>query len=196
MKLAKKKNRDVEKLLVQIKELYEDLRSNVFSRFDRDLPFEELLFDRWQRAKKLGFGKGSSIYHNCYIYSDVKVGKNTWIGPFVILDGSGGLEIGDNCCISSGAQIYSHNTVKWAVSRGKEKYERRSVKIGECCFIGSNSVIRDGITIGKHSIIGANSYVNKDIPENSIAFGNPAEASGKVKVNKQGKVNLEYFNES
>src|SRR4051794_1142773 len=81
---------------------FNQLREDVRSRFARDLPLEEMLFDRWERAKSLGFGEKTSIYHNSYVYGDVSVGANTWIGPFTLLDGSGGLKIGSFCSISSG----------------------------------------------------------------------------------------------
>lgn len=166
----------------QLKMLFLKLRKEYRKKWKRDLPFEEMLSDRWERANSLGFGKNSSIYLNSYVYGNVKVGKNTWIGPFTILDGTGGLEIGDNCSISSGVQIYSHNSVKWAVSKGKEKYEKKSVKIENYCFIGPNSVIKNGVSIGKHSIVGALSFVNKDIEPFSIVAGNPAKKIGIVEI--------------
>uniref|UniRef100_A0A7C2P0R8 Acyltransferase n=1 Tax=candidate division WOR-3 bacterium TaxID=2052148 RepID=A0A7C2P0R8_UNCW3 len=162
-------------------------------KWKRDLPLEELLFDRWERAKQLGFGEGTSIYHNSYVYGDVKVGKYTWIGPFTILDGTGGLEIGDYCNISAGVQIYTHDTVKWALSGGKAEYERMPVKIGNCCYIGPLSVITKGVEIGDNSLIGAFSLVNKNIPRNSIALGIPAKVVGKVEISEEGDVKLIYF---
>ena len=49
---------------------------------DRDLPLPELLFDRWERARSLGFGHGTSVYHEAYLYGDVTVAEDVWIGPF------------------------------------------------------------------------------------------------------------------
>lgn len=46
--------------------------------------------------------------------------------------------------------------------------------IGDYCFIGAHSVIMPGVTIGDHCIIGAGSVVLRDVPANSLAFGNPA----------------------
>lgn len=46
-------------------------------RFNRDLPFEELLFDRWERARALGFGDKTSVYQQSYVFGDVKVGEST-----------------------------------------------------------------------------------------------------------------------
>jgi len=180
------------KTLQELRKLYEALRTEMRGKWNRDLPLEELLFDRWERAQKLGFGEDTSIYHNSYVFGDVNVGNNTWIGPFTILDGSGGLEIGSNCSISSGVQIYSHDTVMWALSEGKAEYERRPVRIGNCCYIGSQTVITKGVTIGNHTVIGALSLVSKDIPDNSIAMGAPARIVGEVVRDKKGKVELRY----
>jgi len=159
-------------------------------KWNRDLPFEELLFDRWERARSLGFGEGTSIYHNSYVYGDVKVGKNTWIGPLTLLDGGGGLEIGDFCSISTGVQIYTHDSVKWAVSGGEAPYEEAPVKIHDCCHIGANSVIAKGVEIGPHSIIGAGSFVRKTVPPYTIVSGVPAKTIGTVRI-EDGEVRFE-----
>jgi len=177
----------------EIRQLYKTLTERMKQRWNRDLPLEELIFDRWERARQLGFGEGTSVYHNSYIYGDVRVGKYTWIGPFTLLDGTGGLEIGDYCNISSGVQIYTHDTVKRALSGGKAEYERAPVKIGNCCYIAPNTVITKGVTIGDHSLIGAYSLVNTDIPTNSIAFGIPAKVVGKIEIGEEGEVKLIYF---
>ncbi|MDQ3820563.1 MAG: acyltransferase [Acidobacteriota bacterium] len=165
------------------------------SSWHRDLPLDELLFDRWERAAMLGFGQHTSIYQNSYVYADVKVGTNTWIGPFTILDGSGGLEIGDYCSISAGVHIYTHNSVKWAVSEGKEPYERKPVTIGNFCFIGPNSIIKNGVSIGDHSVIGASSFVNVDVEPYSIVAGVPSKLIGRVVI-AEGEVRFDYFTSS
>jgi acetyltransferase-like isoleucine patch superfamily enzyme len=131
--------------------------------------------DRWQNAKEYGFEEGSSCYDNVLIIGDVRVGKNTWIGPNVILDGSGGgLRIGANCTICAGVQIYTHDTVQWALSGGTKPYEHAPTRIGDCCFIGPNTVIAKGVTIGDRVAVGALSFVKDDIPSDSRAWGVPA----------------------
>ena len=166
----------------RINELLEELRGllaqqhlEILRKWNRSLPFGDYIVDRWEKAKNLGFGEGSSIYDSAIVIGDVKVGKNTWIGPFTILDGSGGLEIGNNCSISAGVQIYSHDTVMWATSSGVEQIEYGSVKIGNDCYLGPNVVISKGITIGNQCVIGANSFVNRNIPSGLRAWGNPAK---------------------
>jgi acetyltransferase-like isoleucine patch superfamily enzyme len=134
--------------------------------------------DRWEKARMLGFGDGSSIYDSAVVLGDVSVGAHTWIGPNVVLDGSGGLQIGDYCSISAGVQIYTHDTVRWAISGGREEYEHAPTRIGSNCYIGPLTVIAKGVTIGDGCIIGAHSLVLKDVPPHTKAFGVPCRARG------------------
>lgn len=142
--------------------------------FNRILPVGELLQNRCEKAQFAGFGKGTSVYDSCYIYGDVKIANNTWVGPFTILDGSGSLVIGSNCSISAGVQIYTHDTIKWAVSGGVDSYEYEQVIIEDNCYIGPNSIIAKGVHLRKGTIVGANSFVNKSFHENAKIAGSPA----------------------
>ena len=123
---------------------------------------------------------------------DVRVGANTWIGPLTLLDGSGGLSIGDWCSISSGVHIYSHDTVAWAVSGGRVPAQRTPVVVGSNTYIGSQVVVARGVTIGDHCVIGANAFVNRDIPPFSVAVGSPCRVVGRVVLAESGEVSLVY----
>lgn len=174
--------------------LHQKLQEEFWSRWNRSLPFvEELLGDRarWDRARFLGFDEGASIYHNSYVYGDVKVGKNTWIGPLAILDGTGGLKIGSYCSISAGVQICTHDTVEWALTGGAAKHRFAPVSIGNCCFLGSLTVVGMGVRIGEHVLVGAHSFVNRSIPSNSIAVGCPAQVVGQIEI-LQDRVKFRY----
>lgn len=149
-------------------------RTELDDRFRRTLPFGDYVVDRWEKARLLGFGEGASIYDSSVVLGAVTVGEQTWIGPFTLLDGSGGLEIGDHCSISAGVQIYSHDTVAWAVSGGAEPARRAATRIGSRVYIGPNTVIAKGVTIGDGCVIGAQSLVLRDIPPGARAWGNPA----------------------
>ena len=173
--IAELKNEELEKFFKLIELLKDELEKQMKMQFERSLPFPELLFDRWERARHLGFGDGASVYDSCCIFGSVKVGKNTWVGPYTILDGSGGLEIGSNCSISAGVQIYSHDSVEWAISGGSVPYEYASTRIGNNCYVGPNTIIARGVEIGDGSIIGANSFVNKSFPAKSKLVGSPAK---------------------
>ena len=167
-------------LRIELQQLQAAMQQDMRERWNRDLPFDELLFDRWERAKTLGFGERSSIHQSSYVYGDVHVGEHTWIGPFTILDGSAGLRIGRYCSISAGVQIYTHDSVRWALSGGAAEYERAPVAIGDCCYIGPQTVVARGITIGDHVVVGANSLVNRDVPAFSIVAGSPCRVVGRV----------------
>jgi acetyltransferase-like isoleucine patch superfamily enzyme len=82
------------------------------------------------------------------------------------------------------------------LSGGKAEYEKDPVRIGDCCYVGSQTVIIKGVTVGAHSAIGALSLVNKDIPSHSIARGVPAKVVGKVIRDRKGNIELCYQKES
>lgn len=161
-------------LLEQLRAFLRARRDEVDARFKRTLPFGDYVSDRWEKARALGFGDGTSIYDSAHVFGDVKVGANSWIGPFTILDGSGGLTIGDNCSISAGVQIYTHDTVAWAKSGGTEPYVQAPTRIGDGCYLGPNTIVAKGVTVGDGAVVGANSLVLYDIPAGATAYGNPA----------------------
>lgn len=186
----------MEDLKKEILNLYEQQESFVKEKYDRSLSFQDGLFDRFERAKRLGFGEDASIYNSALVFGNVKAGVKTWIGPYVILDGSGGdIEIGDYCSISAGVHIYTHDSVMWALSGGHESYAKGAVNIGSNTYIGAQSIIKSGTTIGKMCIIGSNSFVNSDIGDNSIAVGSPAKKIGTVLL-VEDKIKLEYFSDT
>jgi acetyltransferase-like isoleucine patch superfamily enzyme len=161
-------------------------------RWHRSLPLDEELFDRWERARALGFGDGASIYHYAYVYGEVTVGENTWIGPMTLLDGSGGLTIGSNCSISAGAQLYTHSTVEWAVSGGAADYRHASTTIGDNTFVGPHAIVAMGVAIGSRCVIGAHAFVNRDVPDDAVVVGVPGRIVGHTEVDPDGRVRLVY----
>ena len=151
------------------------------AQFERSLPFQDAMFDRWERARRLGFAPDASVYNSAAVFGRVSVGAATWIGPNTLLDGSGGgIEIGAHCSISSGVHIYTHDTVLWALSGGRCLRREAPVRIGDCVYIGSQSVIAAGVTIGSRCVVAANSFVNEDMPEATIFGGTPARKIGSV----------------
>ena len=103
------------------------------------------------------------------------LGFETDIGAFSYINALHGVEIKDNVQIGSHCSIYSVSTID--DSYGK-------VVLKQNCRIGSHSTVLPGVTIGKNSIIGAHSLVNKDIPDNVVAFGVPAKVVRKLTNDK------------
>ena len=148
-----------------VREFLRILASRKKQQFDRRVSVGDLLTERADNAAAYGFGEGTTMYDNVLVRGDVRVGKNTWIGPGCILDGSGGaLQIGDWCSISAGAQIYTHHTVNRSTSLGEKPIDCAPTTIGNGVYIGPNAVIQMGVTLGDRAIIGANSFVNRNVP--------------------------------
>lgn len=164
-----------------LRDIYRQNDERLRAEFARSLPFQDGLLDRWERAKRLGFGAGASIYNSAFVYGNVRVGSNTWIGPNVILDGSGGgLDIGAYCSIASGVHVYTHDTVRWALSGGAAEKFIAPTRIADCVYIGSQSVIGAGVNIGARVVVTANSFVHRDVPAGTVVSGSPARPIGRV----------------
>ncbi|WP_210480575.1 DapH/DapD/GlmU-related protein [Naasia sp. SYSU D00948] len=122
----------------------------------------------------------SSLPENPYnplawIVGEPKIGAGTWIGAFTVIDGSGGLTIGEGCDISSGVQIYTHSSARRCVSgRRYPTVDRQPVTIGDRVFLGANAVVMMGVTIGDEAVIGAGAVVTKDVPPRTVVAGVPA----------------------
>lgn len=102
----------------------------------------------------------------CQYHKNLKLGMHVDIGSFTYINAKYGIEIGDNAQIGSHCSIYTISTID--NKKGK-------VIIKENAKIGTHSTVMPGVTIGKNSIIGAYSFVNKNIPDNVAAFGIPAK---------------------
>jgi acetyltransferase-like isoleucine patch superfamily enzyme len=165
---------EIMEILNTLRALLDRLQREKVENHKRRVSVGDLLTDRWENARQCGFGEGTSLYDSALVIGDVRVGKNTWIGPNTVLDGSGGLSIGDNCSIAAGVHLYTHDSVEWAVSGGAADMSRAPTKIGSNVYIGPNSVIAKGVTIGDGAIIGALTLVRTHVPAGAKVTGNPA----------------------
>jgi acetyltransferase-like isoleucine patch superfamily enzyme len=168
----------MEDFIAQLRAAYRFLQARKRREFNRHVSFGDLVSERSEIAAAYGFGEGTTCYDNVLIFGDVKVGRHSWIGPNVILDGRGGLEIGDYVSICAGVQIYTHDSVAWSTSLGAAPLVMSPTKIGSGAYIGPNSVVNRGVEIGDAAVIGAMSFVNADIPAGAKAWGVPARVGG------------------
>ena len=104
----------------------------------------------------------------------LRIGKNFYRGPGVIIDPSHcyHITIGDNVTLAPRVHILAHDSSTF-MFLGKTR--AANVAIGNYVFVGAGSIILPGVHIGSRVIIGAGSIVTKDIPDNSVAVGNPAK---------------------
>lgn len=182
----------VDRLHADLRALHERLRGETLESYRRMNPFCEDLFD-WKEGGRAWTGddRGVTIYDSTTVVGDVEIGRDTWVGPFCSLDGTGGLTIGHHCSISSGCELVTHDTARWALSGGAEEYEYAPTRIGDCCFLGSRVVVTKGVTIGDHCLIAAGGVVTGDLPDHTIAAGVPAERIGTVRIDERG-VRFDY----
>ena len=178
-------------LLNTLQGLKQKLDDGTFQSYRRINPFAENLIDWHEKGERFA-GAGSVIYDSATLIGDVKIGEHAWIGEGCMVDGSGGLEIGDHVVLACGVHIYTHDTVKWALSGGLADYKRAPVTIGDCVFVGAQAVITCGVTIGSHVLVCANATVTEDVESFSIVAGTPARKIGSVIVDG-AQVTFEYF---
>ena len=92
----------------------------------------------------------------------------------VILDAAK-VEFGDNVFIAPNCGFYTAGHPIDVEQRNKGLEYAKPIKVGDNVWIGGNVVVLPGVTIGNNCVIGAGSIVVKNIPDNSIAVGNPCK---------------------
>ncbi|MFH1617160.1 MAG: acyltransferase [Candidatus Margulisiibacteriota bacterium] len=129
--------------------------------------------DRFANWKLPEIEEGKLTKYNWMVqHADrLKLGHRTDIGAFTYLNAKNGITLEENVQIGSHCSIYSVSTID-----GKEG----AIHIKKNACVGSHSVVMPGVTIGENSIVGAFSMVNKDIPDNSVAFGVPAKVKRSI----------------
>ena len=107
----------------------------------------------------------------------IKIGNNVGIGEFAYLGGAGGLEIGNDCIVGQYLSCHpeNHNYQDITAVIRNQGVNRKGIKIGKNCWIGSKVTILDGVEIGDGSIIAAGAVVTTSFPANSIIGGVPAK---------------------
>lgn len=100
------------------------------------------------------------VYH-----MDISPSSRISLGAVLDKTNPKGIHVGNGSYIASGARVFTHD-----FSRGLHK----DTYIGQNVFIGADSIIMCGVSIGDEVVVGAGSVVTKDVPSHSIVAGNPA----------------------
>jgi len=131
-------------------------------------------------------GSNTNIWQFCVVLKHAKIGKECNINAQCFIEND--VRIGDGVTIKSGVQVWDGITIEDRVFIGpnvtftndflprSKQYPDHFLKtlIKKGASLGANSTIIGGITIGEHAMIGAGSVVTKNIPNNTLWFGNPA----------------------
>ncbi len=111
---------------------------------------------------------------------NVTLGENFYANHNLVILDPGKVTIGDDVFIGPNCGIYTAGHPLEYLERNKGLEYAKEVNIGNNVWIGGNVVILPGVTIGDNVVIGAGSVVNKDIPSNSLAVGNPCKVIKKL----------------
>ncbi|MCF7485452.1 sugar O-acetyltransferase [Vibrio sp. A2-1] len=136
--------------------------------------------DQQHTLQKQLFGKvGSSSLiqppFHCEFGKTIEIGDDTFINMNVVMLDGANIKIGNNVLIGPSAQFYTPSHSLDYRSRRKWETFCLPITIEDDVWVGGNSVINQGVTIGARSVIAANSVVNSDIPPDCLYGGTPAK---------------------
>lgn len=134
-------------------------------------------FEKIEKIVKELLGKSEGAFINPPFYCDygfnIEVGKNFYANYNCTILDVGKVTIGDNCMFAPNVAIYTAGHPIHPDSRNSMYEYGIQVSIGDNCWLGGNTIVCPGVKIGNNVVIGAGSVVTKDIPDWSIAAGNP-----------------------
>ncbi|MBP1466844.1 acyltransferase [Candidatus Chloroploca sp. M-50] len=109
-------------------------------------------------------------------HSHITIGARSLIGESCILRGQGGIHIGDDVYLGTLVQVLAVNHVINDTTRpiSHQGITAQGITIETGSWIGSGAILLDGVRIGRNSVVGAGAVVTKDVPDYSVAVGNPA----------------------
>lgn len=138
--------------------------------------------DRMAKAIVKEFGDNANIIppFTCDYGCNVKVGNNTVINHSGVFLDTNEINIGKHALIGPKSGLYGaiHPFDVEARNEGIEK--AKTISIGDGAWLGGKVTVVPGVSIGKHSVIGAGSVVTKDIPDDVVAVGNPCRVIRKI----------------
>ena len=137
-----------------------------------------------ETVKELLGKTGKDCMINPPFYCDygchITVGENFFANYNCTIIDVARVSIGDNCFMAPNVAVYTAGHPIYPDTRNSMFEYGKEVTIGDNVWIGGNSVICPGVHIGNHVVIGAGSVVTKDIPDWSLAAGNPCRVLRKI----------------
>lgn len=130
------------------------------------------------RSAGVRFGDKVTLNRFAYVQGGaggVRLGNGVEVNNFSIVNGTGGVDIGDDTLVGPGVRIisYQHRHAANATIRS-QPVDARPIRIGRDCWLGANSIIMAGVTIGDGAVVAAGAVVRADVPPYAIVAGVPA----------------------
>ncbi len=144
-------------------------------KYNRTRPSNKKRREKLLRKIFGSLGKNPYVEPNifCGFGSNIKAGDNLFINNDCVFVDPNEIILGDNVMIGPQCGLYTALHPLDAKTRIKGYESAKPIKIGNNVWIGGGVKILPGVTVGDNSVIGAGSIVTKDIPANSLAYGNP-----------------------
>ncbi len=112
---------------------------------------------------------------------NIEIGENFYANHNLVILDANKVKFGDNVFIAPNCGFYTAGHPINADMRNEGLEYAKPIEIGNDVWIGGNVVVLPGVKIGNNVVIGAGSIVNKDIPSNSVAVGNPCRVIKEIK---------------
>jgi carbonic anhydrase/acetyltransferase-like protein (isoleucine patch superfamily) len=143
----------------------------------------------WSSLRQITLGDSVALGPNGWFFipadnraARISIGRGSAIGEGFVISSNNRIEIGENCLLSFRVSVLDHDHITGLgvnpVTSGITKGE--PIKIGDNTFIGCNSVILRGVSLGRNCVVGANSVVTQSFEDSSVLAGAPAKLIRKL----------------
>lgn len=170
----------------------ERLEKNNAAIFDSSVSIDKAVIKNYRQIRNaINIGADSVVEGELMLFrhgGNISIGANCYIGPGTRIWSAKEIKIGSRVLISYGVSIHDnishpidpvlrHEDFKHIFFKGgfqeNVDLKEETIIIGDDAWIGFNTIILKGISIGKGAVIGAGSLITEDVPDNAIVVGNP-----------------------
>ena len=172
---------EVKELRIDMREFSKDAKAvemmardaQLCQKLNLALPYTEEYFSTMNELFYNQIGKNSVVNNQLTVVlpKNVTIGSGVTVMNGALMMAAGGITIEDKVMIAANVQLISNNHDPYV----REVITCRPILIKYGAWVGAGATILPGVTVGKYAIVGANSVVNKDIPDYAVAVGSPAK---------------------
>jgi acetyltransferase-like isoleucine patch superfamily enzyme len=147
--------------------------SQLNQKLNLAMPYTEEYFSIMNELFYNQIGENSVVNNQLTVVmpKNLKIGSGVTVMNGALMMAAGGITIEDKVMIAANVQLISNNHDPYV----RDVITCRPILIKYGAWVGAGATILPGVTVGKYAIVGANSVVNKDIPDYAVAVGSPAK---------------------